>query len=318
MIQFDFNSIDFDYDKYYEYEKKKNGGKEYILNYLLSQEWIYSAIDFWKSDKTIILLKGCPVDKNLPFSPIETGYIDSKTFKLSRDFILMFHKMINLISYSYKDENKCGLFRNLVPVKNTENMVGSFGSKLEFKLHSDNPTYRLYPEYIKKSLNAPEFLSLFCLRGDTSVKTNIVKLKDILQKLDSDTIEGLKKKIFTVNTPDSFDKYHEITNLPIIIEDDTNNKIYTRYDYHNVKSPSEEGKEFLNEFQKAMNSIKPTSLFFEKGDFLIFKNQEVLHSRESFETKYDGLDRWLIRIYSNINEDYLKHNNILIGGKECL
>lgn len=34
------------------------------------------------------------------------------------------------------------------------------------------------------------------------------------------------------------------------------------------------------------------------GDFMVFKNQRVLHARDGFEPQNDGADRWLLRLFA--------------------
>jgi len=232
--EYDFSqsNIKFNFDEYYM-EKERSGDKEYLLSFIIKQRWARDLIDFYNSDTKAILIKNCPIDIKLPLSPIDTGYINPSDYSLVSDFILTLHKIINIIPYAYQDENRGKLFRSLVPVQTSEDMVGSYGSKYEFKFHSDNPTYKIYPEYKQNSLNAPEFLSLFCIRGQENVHTNVVLLKDILNNLDKSTIDILEQNIFTVNTPDSFDKYHEVPNVSVIGQ--YKDKYYTRFDYHNIK-----------------------------------------------------------------------------------
>ena len=55
------------------------------------------------------------------------------------------------------------------------------------------------------------------------------------------------------------------------------------------------------------------SIVFESGDFLIFKNQETIHKRSHFTPKYDGNDRWLMRLFGmkNTPKDHLYNQLIL-------
>ena len=45
------------------------------------------------------------------------------------------------------------------------------------------------------------------------------------------------------------------------------------------------------------------------GDFLIFKNQIVLHARDAFVPRDDGADRWLIRLFGVSNLARVPHAN---------
>ena len=195
-------------------------------------------------------------------------------------------------------------------------MIGSYGSKNEFKFHSDNPTYKIFPEYKHDSLNSPEFLSLYCMRGQNGVHTSIVDLDEILKYLDNDTISILQENIYVVNTPDSFDRHHEVVGVSVVSR--YKNKFYTRFDYHNIKGINDRAKQALRKFIDVIENIEPIRHVFKSGDFLIFKNQQVLHSRDSFESPFDGKDRWLLRVYGASSFGYLNHCEINKEEIKCI
>ncbi len=195
-------------------------------------------------------------------------------------------------------------------------MIGSYGSKYKFGFHSDNPLYKIYPEYERNSLNSPQFLSLFCLRGKAQVFTDLILLDDVLGLLEGETVHKLSKNEFVVKSPDSFDKQICVENVSVIQERDGTS--YTRFDFHNVKGMNKEANLALDKFKHATEHVKKLSHCFQKGDFLIFKNQETLHSRDSFEAKFDGFDRWLIRLYGANSYDFLDNNEIVLHNENVL
>lgn len=299
---------------YAEYGRAKNG-KKYMLDCLRKLSFVNELKKFKFSDKKVLLISKCPIDKVVPLSPIN-GYLNPCNYPLARDFMLAIHKTLDIIPYAYKDENQGKIFRSIVPIKQEEEMIGSFGSKYEFNFHSDNPTYKIFPEYSKHSLNSPEYLSLYCMRGKQNVATEIISLDYIINNLRADTLEILSKPNYIVNTPDSFDKYHEVRDISVIAK--INDKYFTRYDHHNLKGMSNTDNFALKEFENAIKNIKSFSHNFQCGDFLIFKNQETLHKRESFSANYDGYDRWLLRIYGASNPEYLNHEKIVTKDMKCI
>ncbi|MBO7369961.1 MAG: TauD/TfdA family dioxygenase [Campylobacter sp.] len=314
FIELNFLNSDMKFDyKMYENCKNWGGEQEYMLKFILKQPFADIIFNFIFSDTKILLFKNCPIDIKIPQSPIDNGYLTPRYYPIARDFMLMMYKALNVIPYAYKDENNGKIFRSVVPLKNQGKMIGSYGAKIAFNFHSDNPTYKIYPEYENKSLNSPEFLSLYCMRGDKNANTDLIILDDILGNLDNETIQNLQKNDFIVNTPNSFDKYHEVENVSVIAKKD--NKFYTRFDYHNIHAQSENSEVALQNFKNAIEKTKQISHNFQQGDFLIFKNQEILHSRNSFTPKFDGKDRWLIRIYGATNMKFLNHNEIKFGEK---
>ena len=292
----------------YKVALNMNKENEYIFSFILNQDWSKELSSFSEQNEKIILIRNCPIDEIIPLSPIDEGYIETDKYNVTKSFILNVHKIMHLIPYAYKIENKGRVFRSVVPLKSFENTYSSYGAKERIDFHSDNPTYKMYPEYSKNSLNSPELLSLFCMRGKENVYTEIVVLSQILKELNSETIKELEKNQFTVNTPDSFDKYVEIKNVSILNK--YKDRYYTRFSYHNIKATSTIGKKAIEKFINAIDLTEKVKINLKKGDFIIFKNQEVLHSRNKFETTYDGYDRWLLRVYSASNIKYIDNNNI--------
>ena len=47
----------------------------------------------------------------------------------------------------------------------------------------------------------------------------------------------------------------------------------------------------------AIEQCEQYHIILEPGDFMMFKNKRVLHAREAYQSKYDGNDRWLLRVY---------------------
>ena len=310
IIDFESSNIKFDILKYNTC-KEYSSEREYMLHYLLQQNFVNILSKFQISDSKILIIKNCPIDQDLPLSPIKTGYLDGNNFPVVKDFMLCIYQIMNLIPYAYKYENNGKIFRSVVPIINEKDMIGSYGSKIAFNYHSDNPTYKIYPEYEINSLNSPQFLSLYCLRGMDNVYTKIIVLNDVIKQLDNSDIEILKSNSFVVNTPDSFDVYHEVKNVCAIAY--KSGRYYTRFDYHNLHSNDENINRILLKFKNILKTTKCISISFKSGDFLIFKNQEVLHSRESFNPKFDGKDRWLIRIYGANNMNFLRNKEIILG-----
>ena len=201
-----------------------------------------------------------------------------------------------------------GMYRNITPVKK-QNMIGSHGTK-NFYFHVDNPTYLLKPEYKECSLNSPEILVILGLRSNPMAITSLLAIDEVIKNLDKTTIDNLKKPIYTVRTPDSFDKKHEIKNIPILYSYGT--EYFTRFDYHNVSSCKEEGIKALSNFIDAISMSKKIEICIDKGTMIIFKNQKILHARNEFTTNYDGYDRWLLRAYAMMSIKSLCHKQIIL------
>lgn len=181
-------------------------------------------------------------------------------------------------------------------MKKNTNQIGSQGSVYDFDMHVDNPDLNLQGEN-RNCTSVPNTLSLFCLRNNENISTNLVQLDEVLEQLNTAEISLLMENAFDVKRPDSFEEQAVITpDLPLLALFE--GKYYSRFDSHNVTSKSPKHTEVLDKFRKiANNSNIYKSFNLKKGDFIIFNNQRMLHSRKAFTPKFDGHDRWLLRIF---------------------
>ena len=173
----------------------------------------------------------------------------------------------------------------------------SQGSALAIGMHVDNCHLPLTPEaQIKNRSIAPEYLSLLSLRCDLRVPTKIAFLAQIIAHLDLQTIETLKQPLFEFIMPDSF-SVHQKFQLPILVQDDCGT-YYIRFDSECVTPLNEAATIAFQRLQHVLCEKNLTHhLFLQPGDFLIFKNQQITHARESFQARFDGTDRWLLRLF---------------------
>jgi L-asparagine oxygenase len=52
--------------------------------------------------------------------------------------------------------------------------------------------------------------------------------------------------------------------------------------------------------REALEEVTNT-VYFEPGDMVIVDNRVALHGRTAFEPRYDGLDRWLHRVFIQVD-----------------
>lgn len=143
---------------------------------------------------------------------------------------------------------------------------------------------------------ALNILSLFCLRNNENVPTNLIQLNTILEKLTNEELGLLTENVFDIKRPDSFKgQTVVISNLSILIA--FKKGYYSRFDSHNASTQSAKHKLALDKFREIANDTNLCQSFnLKAGEFIIFNNQKMLHSRKAFKPKFDGNDRWLLRV----------------------
>ena len=200
---------------------------------------------------------------------------------------------------SYIQEQKGRLIQNIIPIKGTEGEQISTSSKVNLDLHTETAFHPYRPDYVL----------LFCLRGDPAAVTTYAEVDDIVKQLDAETLEILQQPIFKTSLDLSFRMNGEAdseTLLPILTKHQINLlEIQTRispisywtmiYDKALMVGTNNDARNSLITFQKAVEkSIRGVTL--KTGDLLVIANNRIVHGRRHFYPRYDGTDRWVRRV----------------------
>ena len=244
---------------------------------------------------TCLTIRGLPTEKQLPATPY-LDYLTPDNIPLVSALNIGIYQLANIAPVAYQNENKGRLLRHVVPAKHGRKEKSSQGSLRKFGLHVDNPDLALTPECVGDISACPEFLSLMAIRSDVRVRSSIVQLDDVLENLSVGTIEQLSEPNFELARPDSFN-HAKKTRLPLIVFN-RDGVAFTRYDKENATplTPKAAAALLMYEAQLALPSNHINTLFL-PGDFLLFRNQRVMHARSGFEPRDDGADRWLVRLF---------------------
>ena len=265
------------------------------LNFRVNLDFERCKSALQRNNFTVLSL---PINCNIPRTPID-GNFDVMEIKEIALMLLNVHHNLGLLPVVYEGENDGQLIRNVCPIEKNKNQIGSQGSVYDFDMHVDNPDLRLNGED-RNCAGVPNTLSLFCLRNSEQIATNLVHLDDVLSKLNEEEISLLMENEFDVTESLPLLTFHE-------------GKYHTRFDSHNVSSKSEKHKTVLDKFRKLANDNNIYKSFnLQMGDFIIFNNQRMLHSRKAFTPKFNGLDRWLLRvfgIYEKPSPEFLCNKN---------
>ncbi len=268
-----------------------------IFRQCVNENILKDLEDFkYQPEVSALIIRGLPVDSHLPPTPY-TGNASLFDIKLASSLNIALYNALGIFPVTYKGENDGRLFRDVVPKSYATNEKSSLGSKYTLGMHVDDCHLALVPETSRTSLSiAPEYLSLFGMRCDLRVATKISFLDEVVKRLDRDTIEVLKKSLFELTLPDSFSVREKYT-LPILVQDEVGT-YYSRFDKEYTNPLTEEARSAFAKFEETLygNGLV-NNIFLQGGDFLIFKNQRVTHSREAFQARFDGTDRWLMRLF---------------------
>jgi hypothetical protein len=251
---------------------------------------------FGEEDYFAMIIRNLPVDRDLPPTPYlnDPAIAHCPVVHLS---ILGMFGCIGINPLAYEGENDDSIFRHVVPKAHAEGTTSSHGSRMHLGMHVDNPHLPLIGEPIGALSACPEYLSLTGLRCELGVPTRIVDVREVLRDLPDYVRYELSRPNFCIQRPESFARRDFSIKAPLVIsllEGD----FLCRYNKANVKALTPAAELALGLLETTSNSpIYERRILLQKGDFLIFKNQKTLHARDSFSARFDGTDRWMIRVF---------------------
>ena len=74
--------------------------------------------------------------------------------------------------------------------------------------------------------------------------------------------------------------------------------MHSRYHEANVTASNAEASAALDKFRKVVASTTSVmEVHALSGDLLIYRNTRIMHRRRAFLAKYDGTDRYYVRVY---------------------
>ncbi|WP_254620381.1 TauD/TfdA family dioxygenase [Vibrio metschnikovii] len=267
-----------------------------ITKHYLNDEIVNIIGGFKLNDnQCALIIRGLPIDTNLCATPY-SGYIPPSKISLATALNIGIYQLANVEPVSYQNENEGFLFRHVVPAKNALNERSSHGSIHTFGHHVDNPDLPLACEKVSEKSGCPEFLSLMALRSDLKVRSNFILVDDLVKQLSGGVIKELCEPNFRINRPDSFGQSCSSI-LPILVTR-KDGVIFCRYDKENTTPLTERAAAALVMLEAQLNNeLLKQYVVYQPGDLLIIKNQRVVHSREGFQARCDGADRWLVRLF---------------------
>jgi len=245
-----------------------------------------------------LVIRNCPRDHDTPPTPY-SGVLSPKSTPIACLVSLSLHSLLAINPVVYRGENNGRLFRHVIPSRVSSKHKSSHGSRLRFSYHVDNPDLPLSSEPVTDISCCPEYLSFFGMRCDPKISITLVAVDAVVAALPTETLQALSQPIFEIRRPESFgDDKRSTPNLPNLVRGH-NGEWLCRFDAENTYAMNQRAQQALDRLRALVESRQfdePHLLL--PGDFMIFKNQRVLHARDGFEPYNDGADRWLLRLFA--------------------
>ncbi len=184
------------------------------------------------------------------------------------------------------------VIQSIHPVPGFEAVQISVGSEAELEMHVETAF----------SDDRADHVAILCLRSDHDGRagTTVASVDDMLTCLTRRDIGVLHEPRFRTKVDASFqlgsDHPGEQWVGPIRVLTGPPGRTELRVDFAETEGDDPEAEAALDSFARAARSMRRT-LRMVPGDLLVLDNRRVVHGRTRFVPRYDGLDRWLLRMF---------------------
>lgn len=236
----------------------------------------------------VVLLRGLPVGA-IPGTPVRYGGDELGLHVTALIVALVAAQFGGLIGY--EDEKSGALIQDVYPVREDYDKPLNSGASL-FGLHTEQVHHPVRPDY----------LGLFCIRGDRDGRAATILAPATLAylRLDQKLRDTLGTNLFQSTYPLSFTRGipgpRPETAPHCVAYRESGEIVAIRYNIHNTHGLSREAQTALEGLDAMAGALK-IAVPIDTGDLILIDNRHIAHGRTPFHPRYDGQDRWLRRFY---------------------
>jgi L-asparagine oxygenase len=200
---------------------------------------------------------------------------------------------------AYREEKQGALVQNVVPVRLLATSQSNGGS-VPLEMHTENAFHPTRPDYV----------GLLCLRAAQQhrVGTRVAAIRRAYPLLDETDRTVLREPRFATEAPPSFASTDCTSPQPVLAGSVDDPDICV--DFHATSPLDTEATRALSRLREALDEVE-CELALETGDMVFLDNRLVVHGRIAFTPRYDGTDRWLHRVFVNLDH---RRSRVFRGG----
>lgn len=235
-----------------------------------------------------VIVRDVGRDRSLPATPADAELCIDRESYVGEWILLTLASSLGTV-ISYREQRAGQLFNNIVPVRGSEDEISSQGSRSMLGLHRE----------CTFSEAGPDFLGLYCHRGG-DVATYVASAGRIQSQLTERHWDILREPRFATPLPPMFCRGGAPLAKPVrhcIFTGDRESP-EIRVDATLTRGTDADAEAALEELRRvACHADVLERVTLGPGDVLFLDNRKCLHGREAFAARFDGFDRWLVRLY---------------------
>jgi hypothetical protein len=243
-----------------------------------------------------------PIDPVVPPTPTD-GINSPAALPLAVTTMLTMAGSLGLSLVAYRTMLNWAWIRSVSPTVGHAEKRGSYGSRRSLPLHSEISQAKLPGEPGVAVSPSPDYLILYCLRNIDKAPTTFCLMPEVLTYLPAAAVEALRQPDFTVAGGDSFSPSNTLKGVALLRTCPRTGGLQVRYNGTGIDTHTPAAAaalEQLGDLFRHPNLMH--SVVLEPGDMLLIENRRTVHGRDPFEPRFDGTDRWLLRLYTATND----------------
>jgi L-asparagine oxygenase len=235
-----------------------------------------------------LLLSGLPIDHVLPPTPSAAGSVRRTATVASAGLALIALGLGEPIAFA--PEKSGALVQDVVPVP-TLAASQSNGGSVALTFHTENAFHPHRPDYVL----------LLCLRPDPerTAALRVSSIRRALPLLDADDVEALRSPWYLTGPPPSFGSADDGTHPHPVLHGSADDPDVT-VDFNATRPLGPRAAAALDRLGQAMDATA-IDVRLLPGDLAVVDNRVAVHGRSRFQPAYSGHDRWLHRMFVQID-----------------
>jgi clavaminate synthase len=242
-----------------------------------------------------LLLRGLPVEQNLPETPTSTPAPDDRPLIAAEAWLAMVGRVLGLPT-GYRELRSGTVYHDVYPSPNAH-YLSSETSETLLEFHTEMAYHVQQPQYVM----------LACSRADHERKaaTLVGSVRRALPKVDKEArallmADAMPCFLDVAFRGDDVEQKRGPAARVRVLSGDPDDP-HLGYDRELLAPVGTEAEQALAALSSALDEVtEPVRL--EPGDLLIIDNFRTTHARTPFSPRWDGKDRWLHRMYIRVPE----------------
>jgi len=250
-----------------------------------------------------VLIRGLAAEADLPPTPQRANPTGGAQLSLLSEVVLLGVATTLGEPVSYRAEKNGAILQSVFPVETERNSPSNESSSSMLDLHTEL-VFSRRKRTCPLDVDSPDFILLWCLRSDPDrdAATLVAAVDDLCAGLRRGHLRVLSEPRFELRAPFSFtrdlpDDRPWVGPVPLLRGESPHRR--AAFDLacgtRGLDAEAESALAALRHTAKVPGVTK--RIVLQPGELLILDNRRCAHGRTPFPARFDGSDRWMLRLY---------------------